>query len=121
MTIDPQTEARYSKAVENYHAAAAALSAATEARAFAQAVDFFPNAVTLHVEGEVGEEGNIVIRAQKVTDVDGNTIAGYDDGGMSDDETWDTFTDVVDPDLDWLGVLNGDDWFGENEITEPTL
>lgn len=121
MTIDPNIEARMTQAVENYHSAAQALSAATEARAFAYAVDHFPGTVTLHVEGEVGEEGNIVIRAQKVTNADGNTIAGYDDDGMSESEEWDRFTDLVDPDLDWLGVLNGDDWFGDNEITEQAL
>lgn len=120
MTIDPQIEERYEAAVASYHVAARALSAATEARAFAQALFYFPGTVTLHVEGQVGDEGNIIVRAQKVTDAAGNTIAGYDDGGMSDDESWDDFTDLVDPDLDWLGELNGDDWLGDQEITAPT-
>lgn len=119
--IDPQIEDRYEAAVAAYHDAARALSAATEARAFAQACHYFPGTVTLHVEGQVGDEGNVIVRAQKVTDADGNMIAGYDDGGMSDDESWDDFTDEADPDLDWLGELNGDDWLGDQEITAPTL
>ncbi len=121
MTIDPKIETTHDQAMEAYQAAAHALSMATEAWAFAHTIDRFPGAVTLHVEGEIGEEGNICVRAQKVTDADGNTIAGYDEGGMSDSEAWDAFTDLVDMQLDWLGELNGDDWLGDGEITAPTL
>lgn len=116
MTIDPSIETQFTHAVSTFHAAASALSAATRRRAFAQTRAFFPNAVTLHVRGEYGDEGNVQIRAQKVTGADGKAIAGYDDADNED--LWDTFTDVVDPDLDWLGELNPSDWVGDDEITE---
>lgn len=119
MTIDPTIETRHSDAIKTYHLAAHDLAVATTEWAFAQAVDAFPGTVTLYVNGEIGDEGQVLVRCRMVADIDGRALAGYDEDDMSTSEAWDDFTDLVDPQLDWLGETQHDDWLGPNEITAP--
>lgn len=112
-----ELEALYQAAVQRYHAATRASVAATDALAFARAVIAFPGTVTLHLRALRVADG-IIVRAQKVSDADGNMIAGYDAAGRSDSAAWDEFTDSVDVELYWLSI-SGDTVLGERDVTGP--
>lgn len=75
----------------------------------------FPGAATLEVLGEFAEESNLIVRTQKVLGPAGTVVASSGPRpGVADDVVADfeALTDEIDPLLDWLGDLTGDDYLG---------
>ena len=117
---DPSSvEARYEGAQARYFAAAGELIQALTDKIVTMVLDAFPRAATLQVLGEFGDEFNFIVRAQEVLDGAGNVIAGIGPRpGVAADllEDFEALTDEIDPLLDWLGDLTGDDYLGSKTI-----
>lgn len=105
--------ARLTTAEERLNAAGREVRAIVMELVIAMTLEAFPEAHILEVEGQYGDSG-FVLRAQRVTDADRNTIAGF--AGDFHTEEWDDFTDEVDQYLDQLADLNPSNWRGANEI-----
>lgn len=111
-------QAEYENAKAEYHEAAHRLSTAILPWVAKHVRDVYPNAVTLRATGDMSENGAI-LRAQFVVGDTGLCIAGWDDDGdwvAGDEEQWEALTDSIDPLLDWLIELTGDDYFGDQDI-----
>lgn len=118
-TID--RSAAFEAARTAYHQAAARLADELLAKVARAVREAYPDAATLHAAGEINEEGQPVLRAQRVTDIAGRPLDGWDEEGNYYTEggypsEWDDLTDEVDPDLDWLVSLTGDDYMGRQEF-----
>lgn len=89
---------------------------AIEAWLKAKILSLYPDAVTLVMEGEAGEEWNTTYRAIRVVAADGTVLADRADLDERDDErmdgpiTWAEYTDAI-PELD-----GPDGYMGETEI-----
>lgn len=108
-------EARYESAQARYFAAAGELIQALTEKIAMMVLAAFPGAATLEVLGEFAEESNLIVRAQKVLGPAGTVVASSGPRpGVADDVVADfeALTDEIDPLLDWLGDLTGDDYLG---------
>lgn len=71
----------------------------------------FPAATSIHTVSESCDDHDLHIR---LVAVGGPT--GLLADSRSGADAWDELTDEVDPDLDWLGLLEPDDWTGRQEL-----
>jgi hypothetical protein len=94
-----------------YAEAARRFGRALECKVAARIRVDFPAAMSIHTIGEPCEDHDLHVR---LVAVNGPTGLLADSRGGSD--TWDELTDEVDPDLDWLGQLEPDDWAGRQEL-----
>ncbi len=113
-------EAEFEAARTAYHDAAGRLITAILPHIAEQVRAVFPDGRSLRAFGEMGENGPI-LRAQCVTKVVQGVsshalVAGWDDSGDETVEGWEELTDRIDPLLDWLIELTGDDYFGEQDF-----
>jgi hypothetical protein len=103
-------------AAAEHHRVGTQLVMALELRIIEVTLAWWPTATELHVEGEYGEDGDVRLRAQKVTGPLG-LIAGYVDNQSSEDR-WDEFVDdgIDSIYLDWLAAITYEDYLGDHVI-----
>jgi hypothetical protein len=75
----------------------------------------YPAAAVVHATGEHNEDLLVSLHADRVTDAAGVTLAGYGNPQTHTD-AWDTLTQAIDPLLDEIAQLNGDDYLGAQQL-----
>jgi hypothetical protein len=105
-----------------YFAAARTLSNAIERQVSAYVLAEFPHARQIRAYGEYAEDGSLRLRLLEVRGEPDQLLASAE---ADDDEVaaaFEELSDRVDPLLDWLAYLNGEDYLGEQviDLVDPT-
>lgn len=95
-----------------YHAAARGFSTAIEAWVGRKLRAAYPTATKLIALGEYHEDGAIRLRTQRVIDAAGAALGDVEDPT----ETFEKLVDLIDPYLDWLADINGEDYLGDHDF-----
>jgi hypothetical protein len=98
-------------AYSTYAAAASRFARAIEQKVARRIWADFPAATSIHTASEYCEDSDLHIRLVAV-----NGPTGLLADARSGSGAWNDLTDEVDPDLDWLGQLEPDDWTGRQEL-----
>lgn len=107
-----EAQQRLEEAQSRYHKAASEFSGAILQWVAATVTGRYPTAAKLVAYGDYDEDGARRLRLRQVFDDAGRTLGDVEEPT----EAFDELADVVDPYLDWLAELNGDDYLGDQEI-----
>lgn len=121
MTKKSQPQKRYERAMSSFHLASSQLVKAAETFLAEKVRIYYPEATGLAVEGEYAEEfiphlevTAVLIGSMTVDETDAVDYQPYQEG---DPRTkFETMTEDIKDQLDWLLDLTGNEYIGKNEI-----